>query len=117
MDCETLSPGAAQIFELLKPFFPPDPWKNPRWNEDGTVEDNGKYDLRKSADRHKLLEKTRSTLGQFVETVAGVYQTKNGSLEGFENHHFGPMIRHKVGLLFLLRDLDFQIETGDFVDA
>ena len=116
-DCQVLSPKAREIFERLKPFFPPDPWKQPRWNEDGTVEDNGRYDLRQSADRQKLLEKMRSALAMFVETVAGVYKTNNGSLDGFEVDHFGLMIRNGVELLFVLRDLDFQIETGDLLDA
>ena len=115
-DCEVLSEGAKIIFEKIKPYFPPDPWNSPNWLEEGVVRDNGFFDLRKSQDRTRLIEKTTSALGSFVETVAGVYHTKNGSLEGFEIDHFGMMIRNKVGLLFVLKDLDFQIETMDFVD-
>ena len=115
-DCEKLSPNASAIFKRLEPFFSPDPWQKPMWNEEGTVKDNGEYDLRKSADRMKLEKQTRTTLGSFVENTAGVYKSKNGSLEGFEIDHFGKAIRNKVELLFILRDLDFQIETGDLID-
>lgn len=116
-DCEKLSPAALQIFEKLKPFFPPNPWNRPTWNEVGTVEDNGLFDLRKSNDRNKLIERTRSTLGSFVEVTASGYKKRNGSFEGFEIDHFGPMIKNKVEMLFILNDLDFQIETMDLVDV
>lgn len=116
-DCEKLSPKALKIFEQLKPYFPPDPWGNSNWNEDGTVRSNGLFDLRKSSDRNKLIEKIKSTLGSFVEISAGSYKRKNGSLEGFEIDHFGMMIRREVDLLFTLNELDFQIETLDFVES
>ena len=116
-DCEKLSPNAKKIFDELKPHFPPDPWNRPMWQEEGIVYSNGLLDLRKNQDRNRLIERTRSTLGSFVETRAGVYRNKNGSLEGFEIDHFGMMIRKRVELLFILDDLDFQIEIGDLVDA
>ena len=115
-DCEKLSLNALEIFKRLEPFFPPDPWKRPMWKEEGTVEDNGVYDLRKSEDRARLIDGTVKTLGSFVQITASVYKGKNGSFDGFEIEHFGPMIRNKVELLFILNDLDFQIETGDLVD-
>ncbi|HEX5430248.1 MAG TPA: hypothetical protein VFX17_04195 [Patescibacteria group bacterium] len=114
-DCEKLSLAAQAIFGQLKPFFPPDPWNKPQWIEEGVVIDNGQHDLRKSADRAKLIEKTEATLGSFVEVAARSYRRKNGSLEGFEIDHFGPMIKNKVELLFILEELNFQIETMDLV--
>lgn len=116
-DCETLSPKAREIFGKLQPFFKPDPWDNPQWREDGMVRDNGELDLKKSADRQKLIDRVVNTLGSFVETTASGYHRRNGTLNGFEIDHFGPMIKDKVALLLILRELDFQIETGDFADA
>jgi hypothetical protein len=116
-DCEVLTPNARKIFEKLKPFFPPDPWKKPNWFEDGTVRDNGLFDLRKSQDRTRLIETSKSTLGSFVELQAIIYQKKNGTLEGFEVDHFGQMIKKEAELLLLLNDLDFQIETADLIDT
>ncbi len=116
-DCNVMSPNARKIFEKLKPFYPPDPWQRPMWDEEGRVKDNGSFDLRKSSDRSRLIERSRSTLGSFVETVAGAYETRVGSFDGLEHHHFGLMIKHEVERLKILNDLDFQIETGDLVDA
>jgi hypothetical protein len=115
-NCEMLSPNAQEIFNKLKPFFPPDSWKTPHWEECGIVTDNGTFDLRKADDRKKLTDRTEMTLGSFVEIVAKGYLDKNATLEGFEHHHFGPLFKSKVELLFILNDLDFQIETGDLVD-
>lgn len=116
-DCETLSPNAKKIFEQLKPFFPPDPWQNPMWQENGIVINNDQFDLRKSADREKLINKNLKTLGTFVEITAGAYKKERKSLDGFEIAHFGLMIKTLVELLFVLRELDFQIETMDTVEA
>ncbi len=116
-DCEKLTENAKKIFKKLEPFFPPDPWHRPMWHEGGVVESNGLYDLRKSRDRNGLIEKTISTIGSFVENKANVHQKQNKSLDGFEIAHFGPMIKERVELLFILRELDFQIETLDYVDS
>ncbi len=117
-DCETLSDGASQIFRKLEPHFPPDPWNKPQWEAEGIVSNNGKFDLRKSFDRDRLERQVRSTIASFVEVKAGVYTKEHGgSLGGFEIDHFGPMIRQKMELLLILRDLDFQIETGDLLEG
>jgi hypothetical protein len=116
VDCANLSKNALRIYKKLKRFFPPGPFGRVRWLKEGTVEDNGELDLRKSEDRNRLIERTILTLGSFVENAASVYTTKNRTLDGFEIDHFGPMIKNKVELLIILRELDFQIETGDFLD-
>ncbi|MBX4205394.1 MAG: hypothetical protein KW788_04410 [Candidatus Doudnabacteria bacterium] len=116
-DCEVLSTNARAIFEKLKVHFPPDPWHWPMWNEEGLVEDNGRFDLRTSADRQRLIDRKKMTLSSFVENSASVYMRRKGSLDGFEIEHFGLMIKNEVELLLILYDLDFQIETGDLVDA
>ena len=115
-DCEKLSPNAETIFKKLEQFFPPDPWDNPNWLPEGIVRDNGMFDLRKSVDRNKLEEKTRISIAGFVEVSAGVFLTKNKSLEGFEVAHFGLAIKKQIELIFILRELDFQIETMDLID-
>ena len=116
-DCEEFSKEAGVIFKRLEPFFPPDPWKNPQWMEEGIVIDNGKFDLRLSADRQKLIQKIESTLGYFVQNAASAYRARRSprSLEGFETEHFGEMIKNKAELLLIIEDLDFQIETYDAV--
>jgi hypothetical protein len=42
-DCKKFSPAARQVFEKIKPYFPPDPWGNPKWTKGGKVYDNGWY--------------------------------------------------------------------------
>jgi hypothetical protein len=116
-DCETFSLKAREIFAKLQRIFKPSPFGVPQWREEGVVVDNGEFDLRKSADRQKLIDTTVNTLGSFVEVTALSYLRKNGTLNGFEVDHFGMMIKDKVALLLILRELDFQIETGDFADA
>ena len=116
-DCEELSPHAKVKFDRLKPFFPPDPWDKPRWQEEGLVFSNGWLDLRKSADRKKLEEQLLRFIGHAAKTAASLYRNKRaGSLEGFEHEHYGPVIQQKAELLLLLDDLDFQIETYDLVE-
>ena len=65
-DCEVLSANAKAIFEKFKPFFPPDPWGNPRLWEDGRIKDNWDYDLKKSADRERLKEWYEKLIGGVV---------------------------------------------------
>ena len=115
-DCEQLSSNAQKIFEKLKPFFPPDPWKRPQLVSEGRVYDNGWFDLRRSADRKKLEEQKKSLLGYLVHMEALMYREKNRSLEGFTKEHFPEIIKTHVEILLLLSDLDFQIETADLCD-
>lgn len=115
-DCESLSLKAREIFEKMAKFFPPDPWGRPRFENEGRVYDNGWYDLRKSKDRRRLIEKTRSSIGYVVETKAALFIKKNGSLSGFYKQCFSMTVKLKAEFLLLLGDLDFQIETGDIVD-
>ncbi len=117
MDCDKLSPKAVNIFEKLKPFFPPDPWKKPQWIEGGRVFDNGEFDLRNSTDRDKLIDKTKMMLGSHIELAANIYHRNTKTLEGFEIEHFGKAIRHTAELLLILNELDFQIETMDLFEG
>lgn len=115
-DCEKLSTGALEIFKKLEPFFPPDPWKNPQWKEEGVVISNWTYDLRKHADRERLEIWTQRRIGSSIRTTAGVLKAKEGSLESFTEQKFGEYIKKLVELLLILDDLSFQIETQDILD-
>lgn len=116
-DCKTLTANARKIFERLTAHFPPDPWKNPQWTEEGKVYDNGWHDLRTSADRTKLTEKALHTLGGMVELSASIHRKKHRSLQGFGRAHFPKMMFRTLEILHLLRELDFQIETLDLVES
>ena len=112
-DCEVLSPAAQVIFEKLKPFFPLDPWGEPRWWTDGRIRDNWYYDLRKAADRQRLEEWYQKMIGSAFASEASRYREEHKTLEGFET---APRSRTTVNwamLFLILWDLDFQIETGD----
>ena len=115
-DCDELSPNARKIFEKLKVFYPPDSWKNPQFTEDGKVLDNRWYDLRKSKDREALEESTRKFLGYVVEINALGHYQKNGSLTGFTEQKYSPVMTKSLEILMLLNDLHFQIETLDLID-
>jgi len=115
-DCGALSSSAKKIFARIKPFFPPDPWKNQMWADDGRVNTNGWYDLRKSADRKRLMEEKKNFLGYLVESEANMFLEVIGSLERFTSCQFTEMMKREAQLLLLLRDLDFQIETMDVVE-
>jgi hypothetical protein len=116
-DCEVLSSDAEAIFKKLEPYFPSDPWKKPRWQEEGTVRGDELFDLRKGEDRDRLIRQTLSELGSASEIQALIHRKKDGSLEGFDLAHFGKMVQQRAELLLLLRELDFQIETGDALDT
>ena len=127
VDCEKLNPNAQKIFENLKPYFPPNPWKKPCWEPEGRVCPSGNtiwYDLRKSADRNKLIDQERETIGHQTQIAASIHQQNNkcvpngelGWLKDFTFQHFPRSMQHGVELLLLLLDLDFQIETGDIVE-
>ena len=116
-DCDELSPKARAIFAKLKPYFPPDPWNGPRWKEGGEVEDNGRFDLRLSTDRKRLMNEKGLNIAYLVELSASQYRKTHGnSLKGFRQRRFGRLVEDAVKFFFLLDDLDFQIETGDLVE-
>jgi len=116
-NCKSFSANAIKIFEKIQPYFPPDPWSNPQWIQEGRVKDNEWYDLRKSDDRSRLIEAERSALGHMAQIKAVAHREKHGSLRGFAKKRFSRAIQHQVELLLLLEDLDFQIESLDFVES
>ena len=115
-DCEALTPSAQKIFETLKPHFPPNPWGRPQWQKEGIVIDNWTYDLRKAADRTRLIDWTIRLIGPAVELEARMLEKEKGSIDTLTEHKFNDHIRHLAKLLLILRELDFQIETQDIVD-
>ena len=117
MDCEKFSPKAQEIFNKLKEHYPPDPWEQPNWKEEGLVYANGWLDLRKAADRKKLMEKQKSFIGYLAELAADAYRRKHGSLDGFNCVAYGQGARKTAEQLLLLNDLDFQVETMDLVEG
>ena len=117
VDCKAFSSKAEEIFGKLEPYFPPDPWGKPRWIYGGKVFDNGWYNLCKSKDRMKMIRLKRSLAGYIAEVEAAYYRGRKGSLSGFTRQRFTPLVQNTLELLLLLQDLDFQIETSDFVDS
>lgn len=113
-----LSAKSQAIFLKLMPWFPGDSWGRPRWHPEGVVYNNGRrYDLRKSADRQALIDRELMLIGSAIEIGASVYAKKHkGEYAGYELEPVGPMAAKRVELVKYLRDLDFQIETGDLVD-
>ena len=110
------SPAAFEIFKKLEPFYPPNPWGRPQWLEGGRVYANGWLDLRDGADREKLMENTRQVIATFVEVAADIHLKEGKSLESFDNERYSKAVVHELERLFILKDLDFQIETGDLAD-
>ena len=119
-DCEKLSAKAQEIFNKLEPFYPPILFKDGpsiRWKPEGLVHDNTWHDLRKSADRQKLIETRLRGLGNWVFLEARIYRDDHkGSLAGFEHAHFTKVIAHAAEHYLILMELDFQIETMDIVE-
>lgn len=114
MDCEKLSPNAIKIFEQIKTFFSPDPWKNPQWSEDGEVYDNGWHDLRKAEDRDKLIKKYEHIIGHVIVLSA---RNKMERGEVFTKSVFNFRASKRwIEIAGLLYDLDFQIETLDLIE-
>ncbi|MDP2629695.1 MAG: hypothetical protein Q8P45_03295 [Candidatus Harrisonbacteria bacterium] len=114
-DCEQLSPAAQAIFAKLKPFFPPDPWKRPRWQEEGIIIDNGTFDLRKYEDRKRLEEVHGRHIAFQIITEASQHQ------DNLDDYAIGgsPMsklLRKHIKIVLILQDLDFQIETTDICE-
>lgn len=125
VDTKKLSPDAQKIFKKLKPYFPPDPWENACWKEDGTIRHGSTwFDLRKSSDRKKLEDSLKSSIGYSIYIDASVYKDKNkcradgqaGWLTDFTYCHFSKSIQNSAELLLILSDLDYQIETQDMID-
>ena len=114
-DCKQLSPAASEIFKKLRAYFQSDPWKKPHWRKSGKVYSNEWYDLRKSADRNRLMNCTKSFVGFLIENKASSYKKTHGSLKGFETESLGKVVCQQSELLVLLADLDFQIETMDIM--
>ena len=110
------SEKARKIFETIKAFFPPDPFGEAQYADEGRVYDNGWYDLRTKKDRARLMEKIENLIGYLVQRAATEFREKKGSLRGFTSRHFTPHMQKEVQLLLLLSDLDFQIETMDFFE-
>lgn len=116
MDCEKLSPNALKIFERIKKFYPPDPWDNPQWTEEGRVNDNGWRDLRKKADRDKLMKKYEHVIGFVIVASARSLIDKKEKLTRRSVFNLKAS-RGWIELACLLYDLDFQIETLDLVES
>lgn len=118
-NCKELSKKAREIFEKIKDHFPPDPWKNPQWREEGIVISNGTFDLRRSADRKALMDREQSQIGYIVVTIdaASARDKTDGTVTvELSRRTYNPMIMRHVNLYLLLNDLDFQIETTDVID-
>lgn len=123
MDCERLSLKAQKIFKQIILYYPPDPWNNLRWTDEGKVWSNGWHDLRKGKDRNYLIEHQKQFIGYQIQIEASSYKQKHkcvprgelGWMVDFTRHHFPQSTQYSVELLLLLLDLDFQIETLDAV--
>lgn len=115
MDCSELSPNARRIFEKITVFYPPDSWNEPQWTEEGRVFDNGWYDLREAKDRDKLIKWYERLIGHhLVGSVCFARDRKEKPIP-FVLFNF-RMYEKWIELVVLLYELDFQIETLDFVE-
>lgn len=114
MDCQELSPNARKIFERIKEYYPLDPWGKQQWSEEGTVTDNGVFDLKKAEDRSKLISRYESLIGSTIVMFAKS-ESDTGNKITRKVFHF-KMSKKWIELAVLLHELDFQIETMDLVD-
>ena len=114
MDCKELSPNALNIFKQIKKYYPPDPWNEPRWTEEGKVFDNGWYDLRTGGDRGKLIGHYEYQIGATVVIFAEGVKKRNEELT--ESVLNLSLSKKWIELTILLKELDFQIETLDLVE-
>jgi hypothetical protein len=113
-DCESLSVCARWIFEQLKPYYCKDPSKQSEWHEEGILRDEGKlFDLRKSRDRLKLIQRKELYVGGMVRFELYDYRKMTGSFGGFTRERYTLSICRNAEILVLLGDLDFQIEKKD----
>lgn len=115
-NCETLSLKAKEIFEKLKLLYPDDAFKNSKWKEEGLVHDNVWFDLRRHEDRAKLEAQKKSFIGYAVDLQASAYVKAHKSLDGFEKQTIELSLLDTLRILRILAELDFQIETGDFIE-
>ena len=111
MDCEALSPNARKIFDKIKEHYPPDPWNNPQWTEDGTVYANGWCDLRRGEVRSRLIERYERLIGHATVAWAKVVKAENKEIR--ESVFDFKLSQKWIELAVLLHELDFQIETLD----
>lgn len=114
MDCQELTPNARRIFGQITAYYPPDPWKNPRWTDNGRVNNNGWHDLRNKNDREKLVKWYEHLIGSTV--VSSARNAKDKHQELTHSVLNLQMSRRWIELAILLHELDFQIETLDQVE-
>ena len=114
MDCEKFSPNAREIFNEITKYYPPNPWNQPQWTEDGKVFDNGWHDLRKEFDRTWLITWYERLIGSTIVTLAGDRKNKGGKLT--RDVFSIKLSKRWIELAVLLKELDFQIETLDLVE-
>ena len=114
MDCEKLSPKALKIFKQIKTYFPLDPWSKPQWVKEGGLYNNGRYDLRKKNDRQRLIKWHEGLIGSTIVLFARSARDSGNKLTRSVFHFKG--CKKWIELTILLYELDFQIETLDFID-
>lgn len=117
-DCEQLSSNARRIFEKMKEHYPPNPWGESCWKEDGLVQDYSNtiwYDLRKSRDRQTLIDKYISDIGRRIVLTARSFRKEKKKLRACDINL--KACERWIDLVMLLGDLDFQIETMDLVES
>lgn len=114
MDCEKLSPNAQKIFEKIKNLYPPDPWQNPQWKEEGLVYDNGWQDLRKSAIRRSLIDSYNHIIGLSITQTAHSFRKANKEMRSCDINL--KIYEAWIDKVIVLEELDFQIETMDLVE-
>jgi len=117
VDSETLSPKALEIFSKLKPFYVQDSWGNPQWKEEGIIIDNGPYDLRKKTERQRLEQTQKQIIGFLMFLCAKKIMKDESTLIGLTSNHIPISVQRHLEILLILDELDFQIETMDFVDG
>ncbi len=117
INCRDFSTNAKKIFDKIVTFFPDDSFGAPQTRLGWEVCDNSIwYDLRQSEHRRFLIESRKNFLGHLLGIRARTFRDKNnGSLEGLTEQRYTRTLQHNAELLLLFEDLDFQIETGDFV--
>lgn len=115
MDCKQLSLSARMIFEKITEYYPNDPWNNMQWSSVGSVNDNGWYDLRKSKDRSKLIERYQHMIGYTIVMFAKGARDKGQNITPSVFHW--SLSKRWIELAVLLLELDFQIETLDLVGS
>ena len=117
-DCVELSPRAREIFEKIVPYFPRDSYGNHQFSKEGKIFEDNWYDLRLATERQAFISRKKYFVGNVVSLQAEAYRKDHGgSLNGFTRQSYSRMTQHTLEILLLIEDLDFQIETGDFVNS